>query len=143
MGLVPVAKTRTHKLPRSCPGCAFENKMLAVEEIRRVFLIARDVRRKTRKRLELSFGPFPAIADEVLDAPRVGVVRVGIYGGGRPPCKIQISRGRLRSRRAVRGAVEFRFARKSSAAPARIGPSFRQTNIDRPARDLLERQQIK
>ena len=71
--------------------------MLAVEEIRRVFLVCRDVRRKSRKGLERSFCPLPAIADEVLDAPGIGIVPVRIYGGRRPLRKVEIARGQLRS----------------------------------------------
>ena len=64
----PVAEGRPQQLVRRRRRGALHDQVLAVEEVRRVFRIRRH-RAKPRERRERRAGPFPAVADEILDAP--------------------------------------------------------------------------
>src|SRR5206468_12129232 len=89
-------------------------------------------------------GPFPSVADEVLDAP--GAASIGMAAGGRriPAREVEHAvasvwrrvapgeRALVTLGRAIGRALKLRLGRKPRAAPARVGFRLRVTDIDRP-----------
>src|SRR2546427_1274837 len=128
--------------------------MLAVEKIGGVFGIGLE-RNKARKRSKRSFGPFPPIADKLVDAPRAYSLRPGPYRCRRPAAKIKIAvirtrlvfapgKGNFTSVRCAAGSTRiFRFGGEPPPLPSRVGLRFSQAYIDRPVGNRGQRQQIK
>ena len=105
------------------------------------------------ERAENGLGPLPAVADQVVNAPRAGArgTRAGRHRLPRREVEVAVRhrRGcrapRIRQldarRRTECGAMELRFGRQATTLPARIGGGFGLAHIDRPRpgqRDVLE-----
>src|ERR1044071_2009654 len=73
VSLVPVAKARPRQRCIRRPRRALQNEVFAVEKVRRVFAIIRQVRLEPWEAAELAPGPFPAVADKIAHARSVAV----------------------------------------------------------------------
>src|SRR5918994_1991179 len=117
--------------------------MLAVEEVSGVRRV-RGHRPEAWKRCKHGTRPFPAVAHEIVDAPRAA-------SGGVTPRRLRIPalevehsvrsgghcfsprKGTLATiRRAIGRPVEFRLAREPRATPSRVRRRLRMTDVDRP-----------
>src|SRR5690349_17517932 len=84
----PVSERRPQKLARRGWRRAFHHEVLAVEEICGVLGIRRHGAEAWKGR-KLSAGPLPAVADEILDAPRARSFRMTPRGLGIPAREIE------------------------------------------------------
>ena len=91
MGLIPIAKARPQELRIGGPGRALDDKMLAVEKIRRIIRIASHIRRESRQRRKRCVGQLPAVADQFMNSPAARSAGTRTDGHRRPRGEIEIA----------------------------------------------------
>src|SRR6266404_7487257 len=142
MGLIPVAETGPDQIGIRGPRRAFQHEVLAVEKIRRVFLILGHIRSKARKGVKFALGPLPAVADQFAHAPEIRALGIKTYRYRRPVSKPDvsvrgpreiISAGRtVLCRIGVSGTLKLGLGWKPRAAPISKRPGFGQADVNRP-----------
>src|SRR5690242_20072083 len=124
MRLKPVTERSPQHARSRARRAAFHDVVLAIKEIRGISGIERH-RRESVEWLELCPRPFPAIADQVVNAKGARAARIGAHRRRVPMRKIKIAvarAGKLVSpgvltldriiRSSVRGAMKLRFGGK-------------------------------
>src|SRR4030095_15525789 len=146
VGLEPVAETGADEVPRGRPGGALEHVVLAIEEVSRVARIGWDVGFEAGQPGEWRPRPLPAVADQVVHAPRARSLRVRAHRRGGPTLEVEIAVERTGRRRppgdAEGRSVELRLGRQAPALPARIGTCLGEAHVDGPVAHGLERDQV-
>src|SRR5262245_46500714 len=94
VSLVPVAEARPNEFTGGGPRGPFQDVVLAVEEVGGVAGVALDVRLESGEAVEWCVGPLPAVAHELVDAPRAGRTRRGTGRGRSPAAEVEVSVGR-------------------------------------------------
>ena len=134
-GTEPVPEAAPDEPGRSRRRRTLHHEVIAVEKVHRVFRVGRH-RLEAREPVEDSRGPFPAVADQVVDPPGAGTrrmrsdrhriplmeVEVAMHGIGRRLSPRVRSFGSLRG--PVGRAVKLRLGRQPEAPPAGIRRRF-------------------